>query len=150
MNHERIYVASSWRNTYQPGVVEALRSEGHAVYDFRHPRPNESGFSWRETDPAWSMGDAPDVDTYRRMLAHPIARRGFEADRQGMMRATVGVLVLPSGRSAHLEAGWLIGAGRPVVVYVPEPIEPELMYLLAGSAPLCATLDEVLVAVERA
>jgi len=31
----RIYVASSWRNKYQPGVVLTLRSLGHQVYDFR-------------------------------------------------------------------------------------------------------------------
>jgi len=38
------------------------------------------------------------------------------------------VLVLPCGRSAHLEAGWAAGAGRSVMALVPEPIEPELMY----------------------
>ena len=32
-----IYVASSWRNAYQPEVVARLRSEGHSVYDFRNP-----------------------------------------------------------------------------------------------------------------
>ena len=30
-----IYVASSWRNTYYPEVVQALRDAGHEVYDFR-------------------------------------------------------------------------------------------------------------------
>lgn len=29
-----IYVASSWRNTYYPEVVQALRDAGHEVYDF--------------------------------------------------------------------------------------------------------------------
>ena len=32
-----IYVASSWRNTYYPEVVTALREAGHDVYDFRNP-----------------------------------------------------------------------------------------------------------------
>jgi hypothetical protein len=31
----KIYVASSWRNTYQPEVVQKLRAMGHQVYDFR-------------------------------------------------------------------------------------------------------------------
>ena len=30
-----IYVASSWRNTYYPEVVQALRDAGYEVYDFR-------------------------------------------------------------------------------------------------------------------
>lgn len=33
----KIYVASSWRNTYYPSVVSALRDAGHDVYDFRNP-----------------------------------------------------------------------------------------------------------------
>ena len=32
------YVASSWKNTYYLGVVQALRDAGHEVYDFRNPR----------------------------------------------------------------------------------------------------------------
>ena len=46
--------------------------------------------------------------------------------------ADVCVLVLPSGRSAHAEAGWMAGQGKLVMVYVPdvERMEPELMYLL--------------------
>ena len=40
-----IYVASSWRNTYYPEVVQALRDAGHEVYDFRNPTTDnkESG-----------------------------------------------------------------------------------------------------------
>jgi hypothetical protein len=41
----RIYVASSWRNLYQPTVVTALRQEGYEVYDFRHPAPGDDGFA---------------------------------------------------------------------------------------------------------
>lgn len=31
----RVYVATSWRNEFQPGVVAALREDGHEVYDFK-------------------------------------------------------------------------------------------------------------------
>ena len=46
----RIYVASSWRNKYQPEVVAALRKEGHEVYDFRNPKDNPGGFHWADVD----------------------------------------------------------------------------------------------------
>ena len=36
----------------------------------------------------------------------------------------------PCGRSAHTEAGWMKGAGKRVVVYIPEVQEAELMYKL--------------------
>lgn len=31
MSRMRIYVASSWRNVYQPEVVERLKAAGHEV-----------------------------------------------------------------------------------------------------------------------
>lgn len=34
----KIYVVSSWRNSYQQDVVSFLRNESHEVYDFTHPR----------------------------------------------------------------------------------------------------------------
>jgi hypothetical protein len=55
-------------------------------------------------------------------------------------------LVLPSGISAHLEAGWCKGAGKPVVVYAPELKEAELMYKLfeeGSDVLLYESLDDV-------
>lgn len=40
----KVYVASSWRNLLQPGVVSALRSMGHWVYDFKNPSEGDKGF----------------------------------------------------------------------------------------------------------
>jgi len=47
--------------------------------------------------------------------------------------AEVVVLVMPCGRSAHLEAGFGAGAGKPVFIYNPPSVksEPELMYKMA-------------------
>lgn len=49
---ETIYVASSWRNSYYPDVVDRLRGEGHKVYDFRNPPHGGGGFTWRDIDQA--------------------------------------------------------------------------------------------------
>lgn len=134
----RIYVASSWRNTRQPEVVEALRKAGFGVYDFRHPAPGESGFHWSEIDPAWRDWTPT---AFRDALAHPIALAGFNRDREALDGCDAGVLVLPSGRSAHLEAGYLIGQSKSVFVLL-APDEPELMYLL--SARLATSLPDLL------
>jgi nucleoside 2-deoxyribosyltransferase len=45
--------------------------------------------------------------------------------------ADVTVLVLPCGRSAHLEAGYTAGQGKPVVILLDQTFEPELMYKMA-------------------
>lgn len=139
-----IYVASSWRNDIQPEVVAFLRGRGHDVYDFKNP-PTRAGFSWREVDPDWQTWG---VDRYRAGLAHPAAQTGFSSDLAGMRAARVCVLVLPCGRSAHLEAGWFAGQGRQLIVFIPPgvQVEPELMYLLADRDPrrvIASSLDEV-------
>lgn len=72
------------------------------------------------------------------MLRHPAAKAGFAAD--------ITVLVLPCGRSAHLELGWATGQGQRTIVLLDDPMtEPELMYLM--NTELVTTLDELLVAV---
>jgi hypothetical protein len=45
-------MASSWRNLYQPNVVDRLRMAGHQVYDFRNPPHGDGGFNWRQIDEA--------------------------------------------------------------------------------------------------
>lgn len=63
-------------------------------------------------------------------MRNPLAERQFEADLEALKAADTCVLVLPCGRSAHTEAGWMAGAGKRVIAYMPEMVEPELMYKL--------------------
>lgn len=134
----RIYVASSWRNTLQPGVVAALRGDGHEVYDFRNPAPGVKGFAWSEIDPEWQQWTA---DGYRKSLNHPLAVDGYAHDMGAMQWADTCVLVLPCGRSAHLELGWMAGAGKRTIVLTRDGEEPELMAKMATK--ICVSLDEV-------
>lgn len=127
----RIYVASSWRNPRQPIVVEALRRCGHEVYDFRHPAPGNEGFKWSQIDPGWEHWSR---EQYLSALEHPSAQASFKLDFAGMRWADTCVLVLPSGQSAHLKAGYFVGAGKLLhILLAEEPEEPDLMYLLAAS-----------------
>ncbi len=127
----RIYLASSWRNEWQPEVVRLLRDSGHDVYDFRNPAPGEDGFRWSEIDPEWQ---AWTPERYRSLLqSSPIAAHGYKRDRDALDWCDCCVILLPSGRSAHIEAGYAIGRGKQTVIYLrPEKFEPELMYLLAN------------------
>ncbi len=121
----KIYVASSWRNPYYPEVVKRLCEEDHEVYDFRNPPHGGNGFHWTDVDENatnWTF------EEYARGLHHPLAEKQFTADLEALKWADACVLVLPCGRSAHTEAGWMAGAGKRVIVYIPEMVEPELMY----------------------
>lgn len=124
----KIYLASSWRNIFQPETCARLRAAGLDVYDFRNPGPGLHGFSWSEIDPRWRTWS---VEQFNSALDTSIANRGFEHDRAALEAADACVLLLPSGRSAHMEAAWIAAKGRPTVVYSPSGgYEPELMYKL--------------------
>jgi hypothetical protein len=121
----RIYVASSWRNVFQPAVVTTLRIAGFEVYDFRNPAPGDNGFAWSSLDADW-LNWSP--ENYVKLLDDPIAVDGFDKDMAAMERADTFVLVLPCGRSAHLEMGWAVGQGKQTAILLDETFEPELMY----------------------
>lgn len=128
-----IYVASSWRNERQPRIVEALRERGHDPYDFRHPADGEDGFHWREVMPSWDdQGDGlVPAGEYLDALRHPRAIRGFALDHEALDRCLACILVLPAGRSAHLELGYFTGRPKPTAILLDDPVIPELMYGLA-------------------
>lgn len=132
----RVYVASSWRNDIQPVVVAACRAAGHEVYDFKNPRSGARGFHWSEVDKNWQSWDR---EMYRLALGHPLAEAGFASDWAAMQWADSCILVMPCGRSAHLEAGYFPGAGKRLVILLSDG-EPELMYKLANRVAL--TVEE--------
>jgi len=136
----RIYLASSWRNAYQATVLSELRAAGFEVYDFKNPAPGNQGFGWRQTidRPIATAADLLEA------LAHPRAVAGFKFDFDAMKWADVCVLLLPSGNSAHLEAGWMAGQGKNVVVLAPELREPECLDDPDGRTPLFMTTAEVI------
>lgn len=119
-----VYIASSWRNEYQPQAVEELERLGHSVYDFRNP-PHETDFHWSQVSRQykyWSTND------YVAALDHPIARAGYHTDKQAMDNADCCLLVMPAGRSACFEAGYLFAKTKRLYVLLLEAIEPELMF----------------------
>lgn len=137
-----IYVASSWRNVHQPGVVELLRVCGHVVYDFRHPIPN-TGFAWEEVATDWKDWTPAD---FKLGLRHPRAELGFVSDMTALRRCHACLLVQPCGSSAHLELGWAAGAGKATAVYYPFPerkMEREAELMLKVADTILLGFDEL-------
>lgn len=140
----KIYVASSWRNQYYPEVVDILRDAGHEVYDFRNPPHGKGGFFWKNLDPEF---DKWNVHQYKQGLKQPASELQFQCDLDALNWADTCLLVLPCGRSAHTEAGWMKGSGKRTIVYIPEMQEPELMYKLFDF--ISDDIDEVLDFIEE-
>lgn len=131
-----IYVASSWRNVFQPTVVATLHAaanqqgEQFRPYDFRKPKEHSDGFHWSEVMPSYVRGSAALVNfkEYQEALIHPRAEEGFHLDFDAMEHCDTCVLVLPCGASAHLEMGWFIGQDRRTAILCEPIVQPELMY----------------------
>lgn len=136
----RIYLASSWRNKFHSEFRTMLRSNGHEVYDFKASAamsfggPVATAFSWNEIDPDWKTRWTP--RSYRDLLLiSQRAASGYMGDLRGMEWADTCVLLLPCGRSAHLEAGYMKARSKRLIIAFPddsrEGFEPDLMYLMA-------------------
>lgn len=135
----RIYLASSWRNKFHSGARDALRLAGHEVYDFKSVEPMVCGgpaptaFAWAEIDKYHAEWRPR---TYRQHLTGSArASQGYLGDFRGMEWADTCVMLLPCGRSAHIEAGYMRGRGKRLIIAYHddsrEGFEPDLMYLLA-------------------
>ena len=149
----RVYVASSWRNTRYPTVLERLRAEDIPHYDFRNPGPGNDGFRWSDVSRAlygeesandWQKAKAERIVE---MLRHPIAARGFWHDFSAITDASAGLLVMPAGRSAHIEIGYIAGRGRPTCVLLDDESEAELMWKLTDL--VTTSLDEAVEFLKR-
>lgn len=120
-----IYLIGSLRNPEVPHIANVLRNDGHDVFD-----------DW------YSAGPTADDTLYayekqrnhgvREALQGYAARHIFDFDKQHIERADVVVLVMPAGKSGHIELGWALGRGKPgYVLFTTEPERIDIMWQLA-------------------
>jgi nucleoside 2-deoxyribosyltransferase len=65
----------------------------------------------------------------QRMIAGHAAGHVFSFDKSHLDRCDAAVLVLPGGKSAHLELGYMIGSGKKgFVLFDKEPERWDIMY----------------------
>lgn len=120
-----IHINQSSDKKYYITVTSENRAGIIQVYDFRNPPNGSNGFAWSDIDENWLNWSTED---YINALNTPVAEDGFNSDFDGMKWADACVMVLPCGRSANTEAGWMKGAGKLVYILSPIKQEPELMY----------------------
>ena len=121
-----IYLVGSLQNPQIPGVAKALRvSLGVEIFDdWYSPGP--------ETDVFWRAHEKARGRTFKQALQGHHAQDVFAFDKRNLERADAVVLVLPAGKSGHLELGWAIGKGKPSFILLSgEPERFDLMYAFA-------------------
>jgi hypothetical protein len=71
------------------------------------------------------------MEQFIEALNDPLAVEGFFKDMNALRKAQVTILVMPCGRSAHLELGYAVGAGQKTAILLSDG-EPELMYKMVS------------------
>ena len=121
-----IYIIGSLRSPRPREVAQVLRGAGHDVFDDWHACGHDADQHWQDYELARDRA-------YLEALAAPFAQHAFNFDLRHLVGADVGVLVLPAGKSGHLELGYMIGKGARgyILLETPHPERWDLMYLLA-------------------
>lgn len=123
----RIYLASSWRHTNYDNIARTLKNvlPRHTFYNFKDPECSFV-FQWSQIDKKWNNWSPYE---FRNILNTDIrTREGFLSDKIAIDWCDICVLILPCGRSAHLELGVSIGMGKTTTILLDKTFEPELMY----------------------
>ena len=136
----KIYVASSWRNEIYSSLIKVLRWGGHEVYDYRE----DDQFRW----------PCSNLEGYVYALEHNlVVAAAYQRDKDALDWCDVLLLIMPCGRSAHLEAMYASGIGKHVIVLFDEKEPWELMYRLllagGGGAQFVTDINGLRTALER-
>lgn len=122
-----IYLIGSLRNPEVPRIAEELRRLDWDVFDDWYAAGERADDSWQSYETARGHD-------YAGALAGHAARHVFEYDRHHLDRCSAALMILPAGKSAHLELGYVIGNWKPGYILLPPTVERfDVMYNFASA-----------------
>jgi len=121
-----IYLIGSLRNPVVPEIEKYLVSLGMTVFC-------EWFAGGERADEAWREYEQFRGNTFTQALKTYYAKHIFEFDKFHIDNSQAGVLVLPAGRSGHLELGYMMGQGKPGYILLDkDPERYDIMYQFAN------------------
>ena len=125
---KKLYIIGSLRNEGVPTLAKGLRATfpGLDIFDDWYAAGETADDSWRDYERARGR-------TYAEALKGRAANHVFNYDKSHLDSSDLVVLLLPAGKSGHLEAGYCIGKGKPVAILVDDPDRWDVMYLFADT-----------------
>ena len=136
-----IYLIGSLRNERVPQTAAALRKAGFDVFDDWYAAGPEADDYWQKYEKSRGHTFAEALDGYA-------ARHVFEFDKHHLDRCDAGVLLMPAGKSGHLELGYIMGTGKPGFILIDkEPERFDVMYRFAQS--IHTEIEPLVAAVSR-
>lgn len=121
-----VYLIGSLRNPQVPELAKWLRAKGYDVFDDWYA-------AGPEADDYWQKYETDRGHTYAEALKGYAAKHVYNFDLAHLKRCDAGVLLMPAGKSGHLELGYMIGMGKPgFVVFDKVPDRYDVMYQFAN------------------
>jgi hypothetical protein len=120
-----VYLIGSLRNPNIPTLAKEMRAAGIDAWDDWHA-------AGPEADDHWQAYEAARGRSYPAALAGAHAQNVFAFDKRNIDAAAAVVLVLPAGKSGHLEFGYAMGTGK--LGYILLDGAPERMDVMYGFA----------------
>jgi len=120
----KVYLIGSLRNKTVPILAEELRSLGFDVFDDWYAAGEKADDAWRDYEKARGH-------TFSEGLKGYAADHVYRFDKRHLKECDIAVLLMPAGKSAHLELGWVIGKGKKGFIVLDNPDRWDVMYLFA-------------------
>lgn len=120
-----VYVIGALKNPAIPVIGRLLRTWGYDAFD-------EWWCCSEDADEWWQQYAKDRGQTYKEALASYHAKNVADFDLFHINRAHGALLVMPAGKSAHMELGHFNGQKKPAfVLFDKEPDRYDIMYRLA-------------------
>jgi len=123
----KIYLIGSLRNPEIPKIAELLRSDGHRVFDDWYS-------AGEKADDAWKAHQQFKCMSLSLALMGPAAQHILAFDRKWLDWCDTSILVMPAGKSGHLELGYAIGQGKDTHILLPGEPEVDRWDVMYGMA----------------
>lgn len=137
----KVYVIGSLRNPKIPEIANNLRDAGLEVFDDWYA-------AGPEADDYWQKYERERGHSYAEALSGFAATNVYEFDKHHLDSTDAVILVLPAGKSGHLELGYCLGKGTPgyILLEEQEPDRFDVMYKFANG--VYSNLDELVSALK--
>lgn len=125
MTGKVIYLIGALKNPAVPELANKIRTLGYDVFDDWYSAGPEADDYFNDYRIKRGLN-------YRDALQSHAAKHIFNFDKSHLDRADIVVLVMPAGKSGHLELGYSIGKGKPgYILFDQEPERLDQMHQFA-------------------
>jgi|ERR1035437_473349 nucleoside 2-deoxyribosyltransferase len=115
-----IYIIGSLKNRCIVNIGNALRDVGIDAFDDWLSAGPEADDFWKEYADKRGL-------SYKEALEGHAAKHVYEFDKFHLDRCDAALLVLPAGKSGHLELGYTLGKGKPGWILLDELVDKATM-----------------------